>query len=302
MRKFFLAPTLLCLAVCECTVYSFEQKFRDTPMTRLVSERQPDAVVAFVFVANKDMEGSTKSLGVIVKATLLGGSLGLWPIPLDFRWARTPAISEELNDRVDGTFDREFSDRLNQELHAETIVPKDKATVKSLLSAARESGKKYVYVVVYNQYKTIDFELSRKAPEESEAQPGQSRKTTISIERSRKVHVTQERNAPVTQTYKPSPITLFNYGHVTGYIPMMSRLMIATDDGTVLINKQRLSETYFMMLLCNGWDQGFTYAGPQYEAIKKYLAKVAAPNKDKAIEKSIQYLIDIDFLGGDGSY
>lgn len=268
---------ITCLTAC--TVYTFERKIRETPMAPAIIERAENTAVAFVFVAEKDIEASTKSPWVIAKATLLGGFLGFWPFPLDFRWARTPEIAETWGKQINASFDQEFTDQLNQELHAETIVPPPAPTIKTLLNLAQQNGKKHAYIVVYNHYKRIVYEVSSRPGNRPPPGPNEVQANANAFE---------------------NPI--YTFGDVKGYIPFMSRMLISADGSEVLVNKQRLSETYFMMLLSNGWDQGFKIDAPQYENLKSYIKKVAAEERDGAIHKAVQYLIEADFVGGDGSY
>ncbi|MBL8018856.1 MAG: hypothetical protein JNM27_04245 [Leptospirales bacterium] len=281
LRNTALMAAAICSAasLATCTVHTFERKIRETPMAPAIAERAENVAVAFVFVAEKDMEASTKSPWVLAKATLLGGFLGLWPFPLDFRWARTPAIAENWGAGINATFDQEFTDQLNQELHAQTIVPPAAPTIKTLLNLAQQNGKKNAYVVVYNHYKRIVYEVSSRPGNRPPPGPNDVQTNADAFE---------------------NPI--YTFGDVKGYIPFMSRMLISADGSEVLINKQRLSETYFMMLLSNGWDQGFKIDGPQYESLKAYIKKVAAEERGGAIRKAVQYMIETDFAGGDGSY
>ncbi|MCE9598724.1 MAG: hypothetical protein K8S54_12215 [Spirochaetia bacterium] len=264
---------VLLIFVQTCTVYTFERTYRETPMVQEVIDREENTAVAFVFLAEKDLEYSTKGFIPLAKATVLGGFLGTFPFPLDFRWARTPAISEKWGDPIDGTFDREFADRINRELNSETIVPQGRPTMKDLLNATRNAGKKYTYVVVYNHYKEITYEAG--------------------------IIGQLDRNKSNPNSMD---MPIYSWGHVKGFIPMMSRMLVSADGASVLVHKQRLSETYYMLLLSNGWDQGFKIAGPQYEGIKAYLGKVAASDKLEAMDRAAEYLMQTDFVGGDGSY
>ena len=82
---------------------------------------------------------------------------------------------------------------------------------------------------------------------------------------------------------------------LTGSMNLMSRLIIDTDTGAVLLYKQRLAETYYLFLLSNGWDQGFRISGDQDIDIREYLDTVGGRDEYAGITLSINYLLNTDF-------
>ncbi len=246
-------PVLLSLMSfsSSCTVHTFEKRTvsfeTDSKPTQI-----RESVAVFVYNTERNLTSDTGSLLKQMQSLVWGLSLFMLPVPLDFRWAEAPSIPAMRDESIDATFDKEFTERLCAELETTFLSAPDSPSLQTLIELTKQSNRRYLYLVNYNEYDSIRFE-----------------------------------------TQSAGNFIIFTT--LSGSINLMSRVIIDTDTGNLLLNKQRLGETYYLALLSNGWDQGFKVYGEQYLAIRDYLETVGGKNEPAGIELSVEYLINTDF-------
>lgn len=119
-------------------------------------------VAAFAFVHEKNLEGRDFSGGDLFYAVMSGLTLTMWPWPHDGRFAVAPPLWTAFDERIDDQLDDKFTERLNAELGSVSIPLNSAPTLNDLMAKAKAAGKRYVYVVRYNHYNNIRFQLDRE--------------------------------------------------------------------------------------------------------------------------------------------
>lgn len=81
---------------------------------------------------------------------------------------------------------------------------------------------------------------------------------------------------------------------------MLSRMLIDTATRKIILDRERLAESYhYFPIFFHGWNQGlignFT---AKRTAVKEYLNDVSAYSEDSAVSRSVQHLVQCDFIRG----
>ena len=256
----FLA-VFLCSAA-GCTIRNFERNYVETNSGFTGTHD----MAAFVFSHDKDLKGTDFGAGDLFYAVMSGLTLTAWPFPHDGRYAVAPPMWTDFDERIDDELDVKFTERLNTDLGSASINLGGPLTLKELVTKARATGKKYVYVVRYNHYKDIKFQIDR-----------------------------QYKGGDATFSYYEN-----TYVQTHGPTYMLSRMLIDTENSRIILDRERLAECYhYFPIFFNGWNQGlignFT---AKRTAVKNYIDDVTAYTEESALARSVNHLVQCDFKKG----
>ena len=189
-----------------------------------------------------------------------GGAVFYWPVPSDLSNPYSPEI------RVDDIANLQFAEELSTQFtrlrgnEPQSFRLKEAADLSRLRSLAREKGKRFVYLVVFNEFDEAKINVNMSP------------------------HVF----APL---FKDTQWT------GKGSLIMASRILMDAQTGEILLNQQRVGERYFWFpLLGNGWENSVFGGTEHMVEYMLYVAKVGAPDEATAVRLTAAHLIQTDLL------
>lgn len=239
-----------------CTVQKYEVS---QPLPNPASIPLND-IAAFAFVNQKDL--TINFYWMQMKRFFMGaGGFLIWPVPTDLRDPYFPEIRPDQISALE--FDPALSAAINRQLSNDQSMlelngPADLNRLKSL---AREKRKRYIYLIVYNEFD--------EGP-------------SVAVNGSRVLKA----------WFKDSQWT------GEGSLIMASRILIDVQTDEIVLNQQRFAErSYWVPLFGNGVENSrFSYDNDKRFDYIKYVEKVGAPDEATAVRLTAAHLIQTDLL------